>query len=327
MTTPSSHPYDQLTPDVILDAVETTGRRCDGHFLALNSYENRVFQVGIEDERPLVVKFYRPDRWPDIAIHEEHSFTADLASHEIPVVAPLTDDKGETLFVHAGFRFALFTRKGGHTPPVDDPDALAMLGRFLGRIHAIGEIKRFSHRPSLDVQTFGWQAKAHVLTSGLLPTEYIASYQSLCDELLQAVEQVFEAVQPRQIRLHGDCHPGNILWTDHGPHFVDMDDCRMGPAVQDLWMLLDSDPITRQSQLAPLLEGYQQFRDFDYSELALIEPLRALRLVHYTAWLAQRWNDPAFPAAFPWFGNRRYWEEYLNDLVAQLGQLQGTSDN
>jgi len=315
-------PYQDLDPETILQAVESTGRWCDGHLLALNSYENRVYQIGIEDERPLVAKFYRPQRWSDRAILEEHTFTRELVEREIPVVAPLQDAAGNTLHHFKQFRFALFPRQGGRWPELDNPENLTWLGRFLGRIHAVGAVRRFSQRPTLDIQSFGREPSQFLLHSGLLPDYLQHNYQSVVEELLQKVETLFEMLQPlRLIRLHGDCHPGNILWTDQGPHFVDFDDSRMGPAVQDLWMLLSGERHEQQRQLGHLLEGYQEFAEFDPLELNLVEPLRTLRMIHYAAWLARRWSDPAFPQSFPWFNTPRYWEEHLQGLREQQALL------
>jgi Ser/Thr protein kinase RdoA (MazF antagonist) len=316
------HPYAALSPDTVLDAVEQAGHRPDGHLLALNSYENRVYQVGVEDAAPLVVKFYRPGRWSDEAIQEEHDFAAALAEAEIPVVAPLRGPEGESLLRHAGFRFALFPRRGGRTPDLDDPDHLEWLGRYLGRIHELGAARAFAHRPLLDVDGYAGTAARLLLDGGWLPPELSHRYRAVTDALLARSHAVFDALSAvRWIRLHGDCHPGNILWTDAGPHFVDLDDCRMGPAIQDLWMLLSGEREERALQLAYLREGYETFHALDPREVALIEPLRALRMIHYAGWLARRWDDPAFPLAFPWFGTPQYWQDHVASLEVQLGAL------
>jgi len=316
-----SHPYDALSPDLLLDAVDAQGRLSDGRLLALNSYENRVFQVGLEDGGFLVAKFYRPGRWSDAAIREEHAFSLALAAAEIPVVAPLANAAGDTLHHHQGFRFALFPRQGGRWPDLDDPDRLEWVGRFLGRIHQLGAAQSFHHRPATDPAVLGREPAERLLASPLLPGQYRERYRSLSDAVISRCEKAFARVAPATLRLHGDCHPGNILWTDDGPHFVDMDDCRTGPAVQDLWMLLSGDRRDMTWQLDALLEGYRTFRDFDAAELALIEPLRSLRQIHYAAWLAQRWDDPAFPRAFPWFGDQAYWDQQLANLQQQLEAL------
>lgn len=318
-----SHPYDRLTPEVVLDAVESFGVCADGRILALNSYENRVYQVGVESATPLVAKFYRPGRWSDAAIREEHAFAASLAAQEIPMVAPLADAAGETLFTHAGFRFALYPRRGGRAPELEDPESLRILGRCIGRIHLVGATRRFEHRPTLTVESFGTRELAFLLESGRIPAELAHNYRAAAEQVLEAAHAAFEAVYDlRRLRLHGDCHPGNILWTAQGPHFVDLDDAINGPAMQDLWMLLSGERHDMQRQLIPLLEGYGEFHDFDPQELRLIEPLRGLRLIRYAAWLARRWDDPAFPLHFPWFGQPRYWEEQMLTLREQCERLE-----
>ena len=322
---PTPHPYDALTPDLILDALEAVGIRGDGRLLALGSYENRVYQVWREDEGPpVVVKFYRPRRWSDEAIGEEHAFALELAEHEVPVVAPLVID-GRTLHEHAGFRFAVYPRRGGRSPELDRPDVLAWIGRFLGRLHVVGGAARFVQRPTLDIASFGDEPRAFVLDGGFVPADILDAYTAISAQALDAVRRAFDragaAGGPRSLRLHGDCHAGNILWTDDGPHFVDLDDARMGPALQDLWMLLSGDAETQAGQLARVLEGYEQFRDFDRRELPLIEPLRTLRLIHYSGWIARRFDDPAFPAAFPWFGTQRYWQDRILELREQVALM------
>jgi Ser/Thr protein kinase RdoA (MazF antagonist) len=316
-----SHPYEQLTPDLILDAVASVGLLPDGHILALNSYENRVLQIGIEEQTPLVAKFYRPDRWSNEAIIEEHDFAAELAGAEIPVVAPWRDDMGNSLFTSAGFRFALFQRRGGRAPEPGDLDQLEWIGRFIGRIHLAGQARPFTHRPTLDPASMGWTAREEVMQSPLLPTHEREGYAEVSTTLLHEIEQRFSQVDASNIRLHGDCHHGNILWTDEGPHFVDLDDCRNGPAMQDLWMLLNGDRTERTLQLSAMLDGYAMFHEIDPRELALIEPLRALRMIHYSGWLARRWLDPAFPAAFPWAESPHYWSQHVQDLRQQLDEL------
>ncbi|MEO6696877.1 MAG: serine/threonine protein kinase, partial [Gammaproteobacteria bacterium] len=289
----SETPYYALSPDVILDAVESYGVRCTGAFLALNSYENRVYQVGIEDSAPLVAKFYRPGRWSDEAILEEHAYTLQLAGHEIPVVPPLmgvapgalppATQVGETLFHYKGFRFALFPRQGGRSPDLENAGQREWVGRFMGRIHAVGATQIFRHRPTLTMQEFGYDAAQFLLEHGFIPADLELAYRSLVEDLLRRVSESFARTEDvKHIRLHGDCHPGNILWTDRGPHFVDFDDCRMGPAVQDIWMLLSGERAEQTIQLTDILEGYCDFHDFDPRELQLIEPLRTLRMIHYS---------------------------------------------
>lgn len=317
-----THAYEQLTPDRVLDAVESKGYMASGHVLALNSYENRVYQIGIEDADPLIAKFYRPERWSAEAILEEHRFTWELAEQEIPVVAPLRDDNGETLFQYEGFAFALFPRKSGHWPELDDLDNLEWMGRFLGRIHAIGATKPFVHRPALDIQSFGYASYEYLLEHGFIPRDLELPYRSLAEDVLKQIEAAYErAGEITNIRLHGDCHPGNILWRQDGPWFVDMDDCRSGPAIQDLWMLLSGERSEMAIQLSTIVEGYEQFMDFNRHELNLIEALRSLRMLHYSAWLARRAEDPAFQQAFPWFYQPRYWEEQILSLREQAALL------
>jgi len=315
------HPFDHLTPGFIMDAVETQGFRCDCRTLALNSYENRVYQVGVEDAPPLIAKFYRPGRWSDEQILEEHGFCLELAELELPVVAPWTSGAGESLFRHEGFRFALYPRQGGHAPEFDNLANLEVLGRMLGRIHYVGGVRPFGHRPALDVESFG-RRSVELILDRFIPDEYRESYAAVASLLLEAVEHAFAEAGPVvRIRAHGDCHSGNILWRDNAPHFVDFDDARTTPAVQDLWMMLSGDRARQTAQLGALLEGYTEFRDFDPRELRLIEALRALRMLHYSAWLAARWEDPIFPRTFPWFNTVRYWGEQILALREQLAAL------
>jgi len=317
----NSRPYENLTPDAVLDALESVGLRGDGRMLALNSYENRVFQVSLEDDTYRVAKFYRPERWSDAQILEDHAFSLELAEREIPVVAPLVIN-GNTLHQFADTRFAVFPRRGGRAPELEDEKVLEWIGRFLGRIHAVGATRPFKARPVLNVETFGAEPRDWLLASGMVPGDSREVWLSTLNMALQRVEDIFERTENvRSIRLHGDCHAGNILWTHDGPHFVDLDDARMGPAVQDLWMLLAGDRATAARQLRALLEGYEQFHSFNREELGLIEPLRTLRLIHYSAWLARRWEDPAFPAAFPWFGTPRYWQDRILELREQTSDM------
>lgn len=316
----SAHPYERLTPETILAAVETHGIRCTGAFLALNSYENRVYRVERDDGSRVSVKFYRPDRWSEAAIREEHAFAAALAQAEIPVVPPLAGPAG-TLGERAGFRFALFPWAPGRVGEVARREERLLLGRFLGRLHRLGDaLGPFGARPRLTVADYGEEALAFVLQGGFVPAYLKQTYADLAREALANIGAVFEGF--RQRRLHGDCHLGNLLWDQARLHIVDLDDCRMGPAVQDLWMLLSGSRAEQEQQLADLLEGYNQFCEFDSGELALIEPLRTLRIVHYAGWLARRWEDPAFPRAFPWFAGPRYWEEQVLTLREQLAAMQ-----
>lgn len=319
--TDSPHPYAALTPDLILHALDAAGLAADGRLLALNSYENRVYQAGVEDGAAVVVKFYRPQRWTDAAILEEHAFTRELAAREIPVVAPLQLN-GATLLHHAGFRFAVYPKQGGRPPEFDRAGTLERMGRFLGRIHAMGAQGRFAHRPTLDRASFGLASRDFLREGQWLPAGLHAAWDSVVEHALTNVAHCYErAGAVRTIRLHGDCHAGNVLWTDAGPHFVDFDDSRMGPAVQDLWMLLAGERDEQQAQLNAVLTGYEDFMEFDTRELHLIEALRTLRLIHYAAWLARRWGDPAFPAAFPWFNTEHYWQARILELREQIALM------
>jgi len=319
---PSEHPFDRLTPGFIMDAIESLGYRCDCRILTLNSYENRVYQVGIEDEAPLIAKFYRPGRWTNRQIIEEHQFTLELAEHELPVVPPQLNPKGESLFIYRGFRFALYPRKGGHAPELDNLEHLKILGRLLGRIHLVGASQPFRKRPALDCRSFG-HASVALISERFIPGEYRESYLSLTSQLLQRLDECFARLGTiRMIRTHSDCHSGNILWRDDAPNFVDFDDSRMAPAVQDLWMLLSGEENRQRRQLGKVLEGYQEFFDFNPVELQLIEPLRTLRMLNFSAWLARRWDDPAFPAAFPWFNSMQYWGGHILELREQFAALQ-----
>lgn len=316
------HPFSTLTPDAVLDALDSIGLRGDGRLLALNSYENRVYQVGMEEGAPLVAKFYRPERWSDAEILEEHAFVTQLAEREIPVV-PAEMLHGHTLHRYKGFRLAVFAKHGGRAPELDDCDTLEWMGRFIARIHAVGGLESYHHRPALDIASFGIEPSSYLLQHGFLPHELKEVYRGVVAQALEGVRHCYErAGEVKNIRLHGDCHPGNVLWTEAGPHFVDFDDSRMGPAVQDLWMLLSGEREEMTRQLSDLLNGYEDFCEFDTRELNLVEALRTLRLVHYSAWIARRWDDPAFPAAFPWFNTQRYWEERILELREQIALMQ-----
>jgi Ser/Thr protein kinase RdoA (MazF antagonist) len=311
------HPYAALTPEVVLDACDAAGCRADGRLLPLNSYENRVYQAWLDDGSARVLKFYRPGRWTREQVEEEHAFARELAGREIPVVAPAATGS------HAGFLFALYPRRGGRPPNLDDPKALEWIGRFLGRIHAVGAAAPFRLRPVLDPKSFGEEPRAFLLENDFVPADLLDAWKAVTEQALAGVRRCFQtAGKVRSIRLHGDCHPGNILWTDDGPHFVDLDDARMGPAVQDLWMLLSGDRAAMARQLREVLAGYEQFREFDPKELHLVEALRTLRLIHYSAWIARRWDDPAFPAAFPWFNTQRYWQDRILELREQIALME-----
>jgi Ser/Thr protein kinase RdoA (MazF antagonist) len=310
-----------LDPDRVLDALASVGLFGDGRLLALNSYENRVYQVGIEDGKPVVAKFYRPARWSDAAILEEHAFMAELHAQEIPVV-PAQVLAGRTLHEFDGYRFAVFDRHGGRAPELDRPDVLEWTGRFIGRIHAVGAARPFEHRPALNADTFGVASRDYLLAEGFIPPELVDAYRSVADQALDGVRRCYDrAGDVALLRLHGDCHGGNVLWTDAGPHFVDFDDARMGPAVQDLWMMLSGERGDMVRQLSDILAGSEDFMEFDARQLYLVEALRTLRLLHYAAWLARRWDDPAFPAAFPWFNTQRYWQDRILELREQVALM------
>jgi len=318
----TDHSFSSLTPDCVLNALESVGLQCDGRLLGLNSYENRVYQVGIEDSTPLVAKFYRPLRWTDEAILEEHAFVQELAEREIPVVPALEID-GKTLHSFEGFRFSVFPKHGGRAPELENRDTLEWLGRFLGRIHAVGAIKDYRHRPTLDIETFGTEPRDYLLANGFIPADIDAAYRSVVQQALDGVHHCFDrAGSIKQLRLHGDCHAGNVLWTDDGPHFVDFDDSRMGPAVQDLWMLLSGEREDRVRQMGDVLAGYEDFYEFDARELHLVEALRTLRLIHYSGWLARRWDDAAFKQAFPWFNTQIYWQNRILELREQISLME-----
>jgi Ser/Thr protein kinase RdoA (MazF antagonist) len=323
MTINGTTPFSALTPDAVLNSLDSVGLRGDGRLLALNSYENRVYQVGMEEGPPLVAKFYRPARWTDAAILEEHAFVEELAEREIPVVPALKlGAAGKTLHAFEGFRFALFPKHGGRAPELENSDTLEWMGRFLGRIHAIGALRPFHERPTLDIASFGEEPRDYLLAHNFIPADLSEAYRSVVAQALDGVRRCFDrAGKVPTLRLHGDCHAGNVLWTDSGPHFVDFDDSRMGPAVQDLWMLLSGERADMTRQLADVLAGYEDFYDFDPRELHLVEALRTLRLIHYAAWLARRWDDPAFPAAFPWFNSQRYWQDRILELREQIALM------
>ena len=319
--------YSKLDPDTIINAVESKDYLSDARVLALNSYENRVYQVGIEDEQPIIAKFYRPGRWSDQQIIEEHDFSRELSLLEIPAIPPIylkepLANNPESLFYYAGYRFSLYQRRGGRAPELTDPEHLYWLGKFLGRIHAVGKTKMFQYRPTLSIESFIVKPYEFILHNQFIPKLFLESYQAIVADILKHVESNYQQFPPELIRLHGDCHPGNILWTDKGPHFVDFDDSRNGPAMQDLWMLLSGERHEQQKQLLEILEGYEEFCEFDSRELNLIESLRSMRIIHYAGWLAKRWEDPAFPKAFPWFNTESFWGEHILQLKEQLAILQ-----
>jgi Ser/Thr protein kinase RdoA (MazF antagonist) len=333
------HPYEDLTPDVVLDAMDSVQLQGDGRLTALSSYENRVYQVGLEGAPAatglaagdqVVLKFYRPGRWSQAQILEEHAFAAELMAAEIPMIGPLSL-QARTLHQHAGFAFSVSPRRGGRRPELEDLSVLEWIGRFLGRIHTVGAARSFEHRPALNPQTFGQASRRVLLEGEHLPLDMASRWEAAFAEAMQVAQGLWDAAQGQDgmqlIRLHADCHPGNILWTPEaaagaGPHFVDLDDARSGPAVQDLWMLLSGERAQQLQQLGALVDGYEEFRALDRRELRLIEVLRTLRLVHYSAWLAQRWTDPIFPINFPWFGSSDYWKGQVDMLVEQTEAMQ-----
>lgn len=335
-TAPSVTPFAALLPETVLDALDAVGLRGDGRLIQLNSYENRVFQVFLEDGRVVVAKFYRPGRWSDEQILEEHTFAAELAAQEIPLAAPWRL-QADTSSLHADhltpcgptlssfatpdgpYRFAVAERRAGRAPETESLEVLEWIGRFLGRIHAVGAVRPFAHRLTLDVAGFGHAARDALLAMDCIPPDARPAWERTSAMALAAVQQAFDTLpELRHLRLHGDCHLGNILWTEAGPHFVDLDDAMNGPAVQDLWMLLAGPRTERTRQLAAILDGYEKFMDFDWRELRLLEPLRTLRMIHHSAWIARRWADPAFPIAFPWFESPAYWNEQTTRLAEQL---------
>lgn len=320
MTDPT--PYSSLTPDCILNALESAGFPCDGRLFALNSYENRVYQVGMEEGAPIVAKFYRPGRWTKAAILEEHGFIKELAERELPVVPALADGQGKSVHEYEGFLFAAFPRQGGHAPEFDDDATLERMGRLIGRLHAVGALNPYQARPALDIASFGEEPSSYLLAEGFIPSDLESAYRDAVEIALDQAQRCFDRAGPVEtLRLHGDCYAGNVLWTQEGPCLVDFDDSRMGPAIQDLWMLLSGDRLEMSRQFGHVLAGYEDFFDFNTRELHLIEALRTLRLIHYAGWIARRWNDPAFPAAFPWFGTPSYWQTRILELREQAARM------
>jgi Ser/Thr protein kinase RdoA (MazF antagonist) len=313
--------FTALNPDRVIDAVESQGLISDLRVFALNSYENRVYQFGLEDAEPVVVKFYRPERWTDAQILEEHRFTLELADLEIPVIPPWQNADNETLFRAQGYRFAIYPRRGGHAPALDDMDNLFQLGRLFGRLHLVGESQRFQHRPTLTVADFAERSR-ELLLAGFIPDNLREAYAGVSQTIIEMVNERFANAPAETLRCHGDAHVGNILCRGEDSWLVDFDDSRMAPAIQDLWMFLSGSRDNQQKALLELVEGYEEFREFDPRELQLIEPLRALRIMHHAGWIAQRWQDPAFPLAFPWFNTERYWGEHILTLREQLSALQ-----
>ncbi len=317
-----THPFTRLTPDLIMDAVESIGFRCDARIFELNSYENRVYQIGIEDGEPVIGKFYRPNRWTTEQILEEHKFTQDLFDNEVSVVAPLRIVGDGTLADFADFMFSLYPRRGGRAPDLDNLGSLEILGRHIGRIHAYGSQADFVHRPRISIDTYGYSSREFLLENNFIPTELLPAYTTVSEQLLEQLAVIFDsAASVNEIRLHGDCHMGNVLWRDDLPHFVDFDDARTGPPIQDLWMMLSGSYEEQTQQLTAILRGYKDFCSFDYSQIKLVEPLRTLRMMYHASWLARRWEDPAFPRAFPFFNTQRYWSDHVLELREQWAKL------
>lgn len=315
-------PYATLDPNVILDAIENAGFQCSGSLMALNSFENRVYQVGLENADPVIAKFYRPARWSNEEILEEHQFAFELNEHEIPVIAPLKNSNEESLHCYHDFRFALFPRKGGHALELGNYEQLEWMGRFLGRLHAVGAVKPFKYRMKLVPENYGDNPHRYLQHKIFIPNDLETAYLEIADEVFEKVKLRFNEVgKINYLRIHGDCHAGNILWRNDAPHIVDLDDCLYGPAIQDIWMLLSDNEFESRIQLDCILEEYQKFHDFNYKEIALIEALRALRLIQYSVWIAKRWDDPAFPLNFPWFITRNYWQEQIGLLRDQSALL------
>ncbi len=320
MSSETTHPFDRLSPDLILDAMEAQGFVIDGRVSALNSFENRVYQIGVAEQEPLIAKFYRPERWSSDQVQEEHDFSFSAAAHDIPVVVPWRNDDGQSIYHYDGFMFSLFSRKGGHAPELDYQDNLSIMGRTLARLHNVGAQEHFIHRPQLNATTFGHDCMDYV-AEHFIPLEHQSTYRNLAQQILPIIED--RTAGARTIRVHGDLHIGNILMRDDIPNLVDFDDARSAPAIQDIWMLLSGEPHEQEVQLQKIIAAYNEFRDFPFNELPMIESLRTLRMIHHTAWLARRWDDPAFPPAFPWFDSHSFWTQHLTDLQHQLMALQG----
>ncbi len=325
-----SHDYDQLTPDTVLNAIDSIlvpqGSFTSGHQLALNSYENRVYQIGIEKEgldeiSSVIVKFYRPKRWCDETILQEHAFTLAAQEDELPVIAPLVID-GKTLFEFEGFRFALFPKQGGQSGQIENLDDFEQMGRLLGRLHQTANCVESHARPTMTPLTFAKQSLDFLLNHDFIEPELIPAYESVSRDLIDILEQRWDMYEPRLKLTHGDLHAGNLIWHQKMPYMLDLDDCALAPRIQDIWMLLHGERDEMQAQVAAIARGYELFLPFPADELPLIEVLRSMRLMHYSAWLAKRWDDPAFKMAFPWFGTARYWSEQVLNLREQMALLQ-----
>tara|TARA_B110000003_G_scaffold12145_1_gene12206 strand:- start:4957 stop:5955 length:999 start_codon:yes stop_codon:yes gene_type:complete len=314
--------YANLGPDEILNALNSLNYRDNGEILALNSYENRVYRLGLEDDSNIVIKFYRPKRWSDLAIKEEHHFAQELVKLDIPIIEPMKIDN-KTLHYYKSFRFSLWRCFGGRAPDLDNDEILKQLGRLVARIHLHSEMSQFEYRPNLDIHSYGYQSTKFLLENSFIPPDIDEAYRSIIDDLFTNIKRCFTACGSYKIfKIHGDLHPSNILTQDKTIKIVDLDDARNGPAIQDLWMFLSGERAEQERQMTLLLDGYEEFRTFNYRELHLIEALRSLRILHYTSWIAKRWDDPAFKIAFPWFGTPRFWDDHILSLREQLSLTQ-----
>ena len=321
---PGNHPFSALHPDFILDSIESKGFKVDARILELNSYENRVFQIGIENSEPIIAKFYRPDRWNQDQVQEEHDFLLELASNEISVVAPIRLE-GTTQFQAGKFIVALFERSGGRTPQIESESSLEILGRTLSQIHNVGAEKSFAYRPSINIDDYGKSSRRWLLEAEVIPINLEKQYEKVSNILISRIEEKFSTQEVKNIRIHADCHLGNILWRAQRPHFVDFDDSRNGPVIQDLWMFLSGNLSEKSRQMTNIIRGYMDFRDFNFGEVALIESLRALRIMRHSAWIGRRWEDPAFPRAFPFFNTEKFWVEHIHQLSEQIETIEGPS--
>ena len=323
-----SHAYDQLTPDTVLNAIDSVlveqGKMTSGHQMALNSYENRVYQIGIENEQPVIAKFYRPERWSDAAIYQEHDFTLAALEDELPVIAPLVIND-ETLFQYEGFRFALYPRQGGQSEQIERREDFEQMGRLLARLHQTANVVDASQRPVMTPDRFAIQSRQYLLENQWIPEDLLPAYETLSKDVVDILQQRWDEHQPSLRLVHGDLHIGNLIWYQQQPYMLDLDDCIKAPRIQDIWMMLYGERDQMMAQLSDIARGYEMFLPFPAHELPLIETLRTMRLMNYSAWLAKRWDDPAFPQAFPWFNTGRYWSEQILTLREQMAALQEPS--
>ena len=311
-----SSSFYNLTPDTVLRCIEQSGLSPSGQYMVLNSYENRVYDLTLEDDSHIITKFYRPGRWSLEQIIEEHSFLAELAENDIPVCSPLSFADGRSVHETDGIYYGIWPRTGGRSSDELSDTELEILGRLLARIHNTGAARQNSGRLVLNTENYARLPLAFLASKGFLPDQYIKRYSDAVNEIAGIYDSLSSGVPVH--RIHGDCHLGNLLHGPDGWFFLDFDDFLTGPAVQDIWMLVPARDVAGLAQRQVFLEAYRQFREFDESWLRLIEPLRALRYIHYSAWIARRWDDPAFPAAFPHFGTDNYWEEETRNLEDQI---------